>query len=111
MLASDLLISDTSSIRFDYAFLYEKPVITLDIPREKQTEYEGQFMSEIWTDSAARRLGRVIGHEDMADIVSIVGDVLSEGASDGVRQFRDETITNLGSSVKAVVDELVGLAV
>lgn len=111
MLASDILISDTSSIRFDYAFLYEKPVITLDIPHERQLEYEGQFMSEIWTDSAAKRLGRIIGHEELGDIVSIVKDVLESGAAEGVRKFRDETITNLGRSAVAVVDELKSLAV
>lgn len=111
MLASDLLISDTSSIRFDYAFLYEKPVITLDIPREKQLEYEGQFMSEIWTDSAAKRLGRVLGHEEVGNVVEIVKEVLESGAAEGIEKFRDETITNLGASAKAVVGELVELAV
>ena len=110
MLASDVLISDTSSIRFDYAFLYEKPVITLDIPHEKQLEYEGQFMSDIWTDSAAKRLGKVLGHYEIEDIVQIVGEVLSGGASEGVRRFRDETITNLGTSAKAIADQLVSLA-
>ena len=107
MLASDLLISDTSSIRFDYAFLYEKPVITLDIPHEKQSEYEGQYMSEIWTDMAAERLGRVIGHDDIGNIVPIVREVLMSGAAGNVRKFRDETIVNLGSSAKAVVDWLL----
>lgn len=107
MLASSLLISDTSSIRFDYAFLYEKPVITLDIPREKQSEYEGWFMSEIWTDSAARRLGRVLTHADVADIVSIVKDVLQSGAANDIKAFRDETMSNLGTSAKAIVDALV----
>ena len=111
MIASDILISDTSSIRFDYAFLYEKPVVTLDIPRERQTEYEGQFMSEIWTDVAAKRLGRVLGHGDVGNIVEIVEAVLASGAVDGVRKLRDETIANLGSSAKAVVDELMNLAV
>ena len=110
-MASDLLISDTSSIRFDYAFLYEKPVITLDIPHEKQLKYEGQFMSEIWTDSAAKRLGCVLTHSDIDDIVSIVNGVLESGAANGVRSFRDETISNLGTSAKAIVDELVSLAV
>lgn len=104
MLASDLLISDTSSIRFDYAFLYEKPVITLDIPHEKQLEYEGQYMEEIWTDTAAKRLGRVLGHGDIENIVTIVRDVLSSGATTDIRIFRDETIVNLGSSANAIVD-------
>lgn len=107
MTVSDLLISDTSSIRFDYAFLYEKPVITLDIPHEKQLEYEGQFMSEIWTDSAANRLGRVLTHSDIDNIVPIVNGVLGSGAANDVKTFRDETISNLGTSAKAIVDALI----
>ena len=110
MAESALLISDTSSIRFDYAFLYGRPVITFDIPREKQTAYEGQFMSEIWTDAAARRIGRVIGHDGVGAMVDIVREVLSGGAAEGVLKFRDETITNLGSSARAIADFLVSEA-
>ena len=106
MMKSDLLISDTSSIRFDYAFLYGKPVITLDIPRGKQTEYEGQFQSEIWTDVAAGRLGRVLGHDDISALPDIVKDILSTGST-SVREFRDQTISNLGTSAKAIVDILM----
>ena len=105
MRASDMLVSDTSSIRFDYAFLYGKPVVTLDIPHEKQLEYEGQFMSEIWTDAAAHRLGRVLTHADVGSVVQVVEDVLASGAAD-VRQFRDETMVNLGTSAKAIADYL-----
>ena len=108
---SDMLVSDTSSIRFDYAFLYGKPVITLDIPHEKQLEYEGQYMSEIWTDVAAKRLGRVLGHGDVENVGDIVKEVLASGTAEGVKEFRDETITNLGTSAKAIVDELVNLAI
>ena len=107
MLASDILISDTSSIRFDYAFLYEKPVITLDIPREKQLEYEGRYMSEIWTDTAAGRLGRVLTHADINGIVSIVTEILESGTANDVRAFKSETISNLGASARAVVDALL----
>lgn len=106
MKASDLLISDTSSIRFDYAFLYGKPVITLDIPHEKQMEYEGQFMSEIWTDKAARKLGRVLDHSTICSIVSTVGGVLKDGTM-SIGELRDGTITNLGTSAKAVVNLLL----
>ena len=106
MMKSDILISDTSSIRFDYAFLYGKPVITLDIPREKQTEYEGQFQSEIWTDVAAGRLGRVLNHNNIASLPEVVRDILSTGPT-SVREFRDATISNLGTSAKAIVDVLL----
>ena len=40
MRKSDLLISDTSSIRFDYYFIYKKPIITLEINDFNMKEYE-----------------------------------------------------------------------
>ncbi len=108
MEASDVLISDTSSIRFDYAFLYGKPVITLDIPRTSQTEYEGVNMSEIWTDAAAPRLGKVVGKSEIGEIVKIVNGVLNTpAAANEVAAFRAATITNLGTSAQAIADFLV----
>lgn len=106
MEVSSLLISDTSSIRFDYAFLYGKPVITLDIPHEKQLEYEGQYMSSIWTDEVADKLGRVITHANVGGMVEIVKDVLASSATSN-RQLREETIANLGMSHKKIVDFMI----
>ena len=107
MEASDILISDTSSIRFDYAFLYGKPVITLEIPRTSQTEYEGSNMSEIWTDIAAPRLGKVVGKNEIGEIVKVVTDVLNTPATaDDIIAFRTATITNLGTSAQAIADFL-----
>ena len=103
---SDILVSDTSSIRFDYAFLYEKPVITLDIPREKQAEYEGQFQSEVWTDAVAPMLGRVLDHSGVASLPQTVAEILDAGSS-SVRKLRDCTIANLGCSAKVIVDVMV----
>lgn len=106
MRASDLLISDTSSVRFDYAFLYGKPVITLDIPRGKQTEYEGQFQKEMWTDLAAGRIGRVLTKKDVDSLAAVVEEMLARGV-DSVCSFRDETVANLGFSAKAICDIVV----
>lgn len=104
---SDLLISDTSSIRFDYAFLYGKPVITLDIPKTSQQAYDGVYQKTQWVDDAAPRLGRVLNHETIASVVSVVKAVLSDGGGLDVRAFRRETITNLGTSAKAIADILM----
>lgn len=104
---SDILISDTSSIRFDYAFLYGEPVITLDIPKTSQQEYDGVYQKTQWVDVAAPKLGRVLNHESIASIVPIVKEVLASGRASDVLAFRSETITNLGSSAQAIVDVLV----
>ena len=35
-----LMISDTSSVRFDFAFIYERPVLSLEIPAENMPGFE-----------------------------------------------------------------------
>lgn len=108
---SALLISDTSSIRFDYAFLYGKPVITLDIPKTSQQEYDGVYQKEQWVDVAAPKLGAVLDHDTIGTLVSEVEGlrlkVEQRNDSNSVITFRNETISNLGSSAKAIVDVLV----
>ncbi len=44
MSKADILISDTSSIRFDYFFLYRKPIITLEIDELNMEGYEQEHL-------------------------------------------------------------------
>ena len=108
---SDVLISDTSSIRFDYAFLYGKPVITLDIPKASQQEYDGSYQTTQWVDDAAPKLGCVLNHETIGsirgEVERLTSAVLHHPGPSLLIAFRDETITNLGASAKAIVDVLV----
>lgn len=108
---SDLLISDTSSIRFDYAFLYGKPVITLDIPKTSQQEYDGVYQKEQWVDVAAPKLGAVLDHDTIGTLTDKVKELTSavhlQSSPSPIVAFRTETISNLGSSAKAIVDVLV----
>ena len=41
---SNILISDTSSIRFDFLFVHEKPVITLDINKDEMKGMKENFL-------------------------------------------------------------------
>ena len=108
---SDLLISDTSSIRFDYAFLYGKPVITLDIPKTSQQEYDGVYQKTQWVDDAAPKLGCVLNHDSirsiLAEVKRLTSAVRLSPSPSPLHVFRASTITNLGTSAKAIADVLV----
>lgn len=108
---SDMLVSDTSSIRFDYAFLYGKPVITLDIPKTSQKEYDGVYQKTQWVDDAAPRLGAVLNHSSLNTLLETVKNLTTtlqlQLPTTTIEAFRKETISNLGSSAKAIVDVLV----
>jgi len=103
MAESDILVSDTSSIRFDYAFLFGKPVVTLAIPRERQTAYESIYMDRVWTEEAGARIGSVVGRADIAGLADQVRDVLARAPAQTLAGYRDEIIANFGHSAPAIV--------
>ncbi len=60
MAASDIMISDLSGIIFDYAFIYEKPVITLDFPLETAGFEQEDLKGTIWELDMREKLGAVV---------------------------------------------------
>ncbi|WP_375748239.1 CDP-glycerol glycerophosphotransferase family protein [Vibrio sp. HN007] len=104
---SDLLISDTSAIRFDYAFLHEKPIITLDIPKDKLSEFELSDLNESWYESASLRIGRVLNKDSVCHLNEIVDETLRSNFISDIRTFRQETVQNFGNSAPHVVDYIL----
>jgi hypothetical protein len=106
MSESDILISDTSSLRFDYAFLYEKPIITLEIDKEDLSEFELADLSDSWYDNAALEIGSVVNKESISKISTAVSTALSSNMSVEIRSFRNRTVENFGCSAPKIVDYL-----
>lgn len=104
MNSADILISDTSSIRFDFSFVYEKPVITLDIKSEEMPGYEREDLDEIWTDTASTEIGFVIERENIENIASYVERALTEFSNDKISVFRDSTVKNYGECGKHIAE-------
>jgi hypothetical protein len=103
---SQLLISDTSSLRFDYAFLYEKPIITLEIPKENLVEFEASDLNKAWYDNAAERIGVTANADTITDIADIVQGILNTHTSKDLLSFRNETLVNFGNCAPHIVEFL-----
>lgn len=106
---SDILISDTSSLRFDYACLYSKPVITLNIPKENLLAYERADLIESWYETASYQIGPVIGHESMFRIDLVVAEILDTYQALDHPVFKKEIVQNFGNCASAIVNHLVQL--
>jgi len=107
MLDSDILISDTSSIRFDYAFLFNKPVITLDIPRQNLTDFEADDLAEDWADQACEKIGVVVDKKSISGLGQTVSQLLKNPDTRDIRAMRDSVIVNWPHSSEKIVDYLL----
>ena len=103
---ADILVSDTSSIRFDFAFLYEKPVITLSICSEEMPGYERDFLETIWSDLASEKIGFTLSKQEVNNINKFVERALVEYNSSVIKSFRNETVCNFGKAGEAIADFL-----
>ena len=106
MLKSSVMISDKSSVRLDYAFLYKKPVITIKIPKENRPGYEFHYLDKEWDDELSLKIGCVINSIELPDICNIVKDTLDNFSSENLVTLRNSWITNFGESSKHIVSFL-----
>ncbi|MFT5813719.1 MAG: hypothetical protein ACI9VT_001473 [Psychroserpens sp.] len=103
MYESDILISDTSSLRFDYAFLYEKPIITLEIDNNNLSEFEHADLDSNWYKQAALQIGAVVDQNSIAQISDIVSSTLAIDMSSDIKAFKEKTVVNFGVSAPKIV--------
>ncbi|MDR0406639.1 MAG: CDP-glycerol glycerophosphotransferase family protein [Holosporales bacterium] len=107
MSKSDVLISDSSSIRFDFAFIYERPVITLETPDECMEMYERSDVGVKWEASLEKQLGPIFTLNDKKELSQKLIAALANIRNlkpQNIAVLRDRYIANFGHSSKAIVD-------
>ncbi len=104
---ANILISDLSSVRFDFSYIFERPVITLDVPITKNKDCEGFYLSKTWVVDVSPRLGKVVTTDTIQQLPTIVKDILEHPQTLDITSFREENLANFGCAASAVVDYLV----
>ena len=103
MAKADILISDASSIRFDFAFLYRRPVITLPISRQSRNIFESDYMPETWADSMSEKIGVVVSSNRIHAIDQIVEETIAHYTKNNMGELRDTYVANFGNSASVIV--------
>ncbi len=106
MAAADLLISDISGIRFEFAFLRERPVVTIKAGGEDDSAFEAADIDCGWEEEAERRIGAVVAPEETERMPEIVRNALAVPAAD-LAACRDECVAHLGRSGEVVAEWLL----
>ena len=104
---SDLLISDVSAIRMDYALLYQRPVITLDMPVNDPEQWELGDIGEAWIDTVVDRIGKKLDKSTIGNIVEETKTLLKNFRPEDLAAFRDQTVEHFRHSGEFIADYLI----
>ena len=105
---SDILISDFSGVIFDFALVYDKPVIYTD-PNFDLSPYDAWWLNKpLWTTTALPRLGAKLTDESMEDIKSVIDACLEDPKYEaGRREVKAETWEHFSEGAVRAVDYLL----
>ena len=108
MAAADVLVSDLSGIVFDFAFIFEKPVITLKYDVTKIGQEAADLPWDSWELGVIDTLGQRIEPAQVNQLPDIIERELKKGGRrETIPRLREESVANFGCAAKDAVGELL----
>lgn len=109
MARSHLMLSDISGIIFDYAFLFERPVLVIDSPVERGGFEAEDVDAEIWEIAIRDRIGRIVSESDLERLGDIVGEVLGAKPAEEIKAIRDASCYHFGHAGDVAARQLLDI--
>jgi len=108
LMHSTIMISDFSGIIYDYAFLLEKPVITI----KYDIDFSGTEASDLsftpWDLVMLNRVGKQIEAEEISQIDHVIKDIFNDTTvRESIRSLREEYVVNFGNASQSIVDSII----
>lgn len=105
---SDILISDFSGVIFDFALVYDKPIIYTN-PNFDLSVYDAWWLDRpLWTLSALPRLGKELTQESLCNIKELINECLEDPQyKEGRRNVKQETWECFGKGAEKTVDYIL----
>lgn len=106
MMIADILVSDFSGIIFDFAFLYNKPILILE-SELNIGGYEGEDIDcEIWEIKMREKIGKLISPKDVKNLSKIIDQIIENKNIINRDVFRHQSIYNFGKAGKVAAEQL-----
>lgn len=105
---SDIMISDFSGVIFDFALVYDKPVIYADTEFDK-SPYDAWWLDKpLWTFTALPRIGEKLTPENMSGLRGMIDTCLTDPRYEAGRQeVRAETWEHPGEGAVRAANYLL----
>lgn len=105
---ADILISDFSGVLFDFALVFDKPILYADTAFDS-APYDACWLDEaMWTFSALPKIGIPLTKDNLADLKPIIDAALTQKQFAEARETaRSESWEHVGEAAKRTVDYLI----
>lgn len=105
---SDIMISDYSGIMYDFAFIFNKPVIYTNAQFKKDPYDAWCLEGDTWMLSTIRKIGRELNGDNIGQIKEIIDSAIKETREGTkLKEARDETWCNIGKSASLTAEYLI----
>ena len=105
---SDIMVSDFSGVVFDFALVFDRPVIYTE-PSYDKGPYDAWWLDdELWTFTTLPKIGRQLDESNVDNLKQLISECLTDPAFQQARdEARAECWACRGQSATAVVDYLI----
>ena len=106
---ADLLITDWSSIGYEYAFTTEKPVISIDTPMKIMNPEYKKIKVEPFNIWARKQIGEVVKIKDIKNIDKIIDEILESPKKyqKKISTLKKDSVYNLGNSAEVGAEYII----
>lgn len=106
---SDILISEFSSVVFDFAFVFDKPVLCFAGGQSDMAPYDAAWIDEEpWKQQVFPKLGKMITEEDFGRLRTLMDELIESSEYQKSRDaLREASWQNRRHSAEGIVDYLV----
>ncbi len=105
---SDIMISDFSGVIFDYAFIFDRPLIYADTSFDPST-YDAAWIDEpMWLLRVLPSMGLELSEDSMSDLKGLIDRALTdESLKEGRRKAKETAWSNIGNAAETAADYLI----
>lgn len=108
MARADAMVSDISGIAFDFAFLFEKPVFTLNYELITLGQEAVDLPWEAWELTALNAIGSRVDEAELSRLPAMIQHELgTRDRTEKIRRLRDESVMNFGCAAKEAAQALL----
>ena len=106
---SDIMISDYSGVIFDFAFVFDRPVICADTKMSTDPLDAWWLGKPLWAVDALPKIGPVLTEEKLPQLKELIDRAIDDRSyTESRHQARDETWAYQGKGAERAADYLIG---